>query len=211
MPTIVGTAINDGTSVPLPPHQVGDDIVLFVYRYASLGGGTLPTKPSAGGTVPAWVDISAASGSSNNASRTAHFVATANNHTSGTWTSATGMIAVVLRGQTASPIGGFAETGNTTFPATAPAVALSKTDGSSTILHFVGVNLFGGTAGSFGAPPAGYTAYQGDSMVACFAKDVSTSDGAAAIAYSGTASAWRGATVEILGTLPPPLGFFAMF
>ena len=85
--SIIGTpAAVAGSSITLPTHAVGDIIVIFAYRD---GATAVPTNPTAGGTVPAWVDIDAAAGANTNSARSAYFVATATNHTSGTWTNAT--------------------------------------------------------------------------------------------------------------------------
>jgi hypothetical protein len=100
-----------GATVTIPAHTAGDLIVIAAYRDGSTA---VPTKPTASGTVPAWVDITAAAGANTNSLRTACFVATASNHTSGTWTNATGMAAIVFRGQKVgtgiASIGGKAQT-----------------------------------------------------------------------------------------------------
>jgi hypothetical protein len=153
--SILGTpAAVAATTVTLPTHAAGDIIVLFACRRVA----GLPTKPTAGGTVPTWTDIQNPQAASSGAScaRCVYTVATASNHTSGTWTNATRIIAVVLRGQDASPIGGNAS-GNTaqTFGSTAPAVTLADTSGDSVLLHFYHAFNVGTTGWS--AAPASYT------------------------------------------------------
>ena len=54
-----GSNVSDAATVTIPAHAVGDLIVIFAYRGSS---NTLPGKPSAGGTVPTYVDIDAATG-----------------------------------------------------------------------------------------------------------------------------------------------------
>lgn len=191
------TIANGATSVTLPAHAVGDIIVLFVYNTAS----TTPTKPSASGTVPAWVDIDANAGTGSSATREVYFVASATNHTSGTWTNTNGLCAVVLRGQNASPIGGHAEAVSSGGAGTidAPAVTMANTSGSSVLLHF---HMSGGNVGMSTAP-SGYTRLVdtggfAPNGMALNKKTVSTSDGLVGqVLSAGTTSSPRGATVEI--------------
>ena len=198
--SIIGTpAAVAATSITLPTHAVGDIIVIFAYRDGST---TVPTKPTASGTVPAWVDIDAPTGANTNSARCAYFVATATNHTSGTWTNATGMSAIVIRGQRSSPIGGHAQSGSTgTNTASAPSITQQQTTGKSMILHFYGHRAV--TAWS--AAPAGYTRRASVSTEVCLnTKDSSTSDGAIAQPATASSSGYRGQTVEILAPETSP-------
>lgn len=209
--SIVGTPTVDisGTgSIALPAHQVGDVIVLFNYRLNP----NVPTPPTAAGTVPAWVVID--SGAGTVASTTYRFVATATNHTSGTWGQTSAMIAVVLRGQTASPLGGHGatETGTTASAVPAPGVTLTKTDGSSMILKFFGM---GSATADWGAAPAGYTkraSAWSSAVSVCFdTKDVTTSDAAVLQPIANSFGSFgRGNAVEILALPTPPSGFFPL-
>lgn len=204
--TIIGTpAAAHAASITLPTHAVGDLIVLFAYRGDS---NTTPTKPSAGGTVPAYVDIDNNTGANTCSSRSAYFVATATNHTSGTWTNAHEMAAIVIRGQNASPIGGHAESGGSAIgSATAPSITLTNSSGSSMILEFYGAggenfsdNFIGwNTApGSYTRRASVETSSSGGAVVNT--KDTTTSDGSIAQTFnnSGLASRYRGNTIEIL-------------
>lgn len=192
---IIGTPTSSAsTSVTIPSHSIGDLIVIFAYRD---GNQTIPGKPAASGTVPAWVDIDAANGANSNSSRTAYFTATATNHTSGTWTNATGMVAVVLRNQAASPIGGNATGGSTSSnTAVAPAITLSDSRGYSQILHFFGHR----TVTAWSTAPSGYTLQTSVATeVALLTKDTTTSDGAVTQSLTASASSgYRGTTVEIV-------------
>lgn len=181
-------------TVTLPAHAVGDLIVIYAFRD---GSNTVPSKPAASGTVPAWVDIDATTGANTCSCRTAQFVATATNHTSGTWTSATGMSAAVITGHlTSGPIGGHALGGGTgANTATAPAVTMSDTSGASALLHFYGNR----TVTAWAAAPAGYTRRASVATeVALNTKDSTTADGAIAQTCTATSSGWRCATVEVL-------------
>ena len=156
--TLKGTATSVTTSVTIPAHAIGDLIIIGAARNSLTG---LPTIPTASGTVPTWTSIT----SSNTASTViAYTVATAANHTSGSWTNAAQMFAVVISGQAASPFGGTAITTPvrksgtataTTF--TAPAVTLTKSDGTSKLFHFFWVYNGGGGSYNLGTTPTGYT------------------------------------------------------
>lgn len=202
--SIIGTpgAANANT-ITLPTHAVGDDIYIFAFNGT---GTTAVTKPTAAGTVPAWADIDAPAGSNGCSARTAHFVATATNHTSGTWTNATSMAVITVRGQNASPIGGHALSGGSaTGQAVAPAVTLSVTDGSSMILEFYG-QMGSSDIDAWDAAPTGYTrraATTGtfQSTRACLnTKTVTTTDGSVTQtgATSSFSKGYQGATIEIL-------------
>ena len=199
-----------GTSVTIPSHSVGDLIVIFGYIN---GLNSAPTAPSASGTVPTWTLVQGGGGSTNG-SGVWYFVATATNHTSGTWGS-TGLIAVVIQGvSTASPIGGFAQF-SVNGSSTAPAITQSVTDGSSCLLYFHGHRS---NVTIFSAAPTGFTrqaAALGSSGICLNTKDDTTSDGAATQTDNGNGGS-RGQTVEILagtGTVStvPTNQFFQMF
>lgn len=191
---IKGITKAPATNVLLPGHDVGDLLVVGAYA----GNSTTITKPGAAGTVPAWVDIDANTGASSNAMRTAQFVATATNHTTGNWVSASDIFAVVLTGQ--GGIGGHDEGGSTSADgAAAPPIIMDSTDGTSVLLHFFGRRNSDATA--WDAPPSGYTriAKLFGGVGACvLTKDTTTADGSITIGTDGsTVTGYRGATVEI--------------
>lgn len=205
--TYSAAAIANGSSVTvgIPTHAVGDLIVMCAY--SAIPGTTDITKPSASGTVPAWVDTS---GTSTYKMRVAYFVATATNTTSGTWALPGGgfLAAVVVKGQGSSPIGGNSTyvTGTNQTAIDAPSVTMSKTDGSSLILHFAAV-FTNAASTTLSSAPAGYTTkldygYGGslpaDPVFRIAVKDSSTSDGSVTIGTSAvTPQRWCAATVEI--------------
>lgn len=147
---------NTGNSLALPTHATGDLILIF----AVAPWENAITKPAAGGTIPSWTTSFASGTGGEFYMHIAWAVATASDRTSGTWTNGYGMQAAVLSGQDSiSPIGG--RSTNWGYSQTAaPALALSKTDGSSQVLQFCSVinATFGDTFSS-----AGYTARQGGS------------------------------------------------
>lgn len=192
---IIGTPIAiNGNSAALPTHDVGDLIVLFLYRRTDAT--TAIVKPAAAGTVPAWVDIDNNAGANACASRAAQFVATSNDHTSGSWTGAEVVSAIVIRNQGATPIGGHAESGGTGTSSIAPAITMSQTDGTSMVLHFHATR----SNTTWVAAPAGYTrraAYATLIGGVCLnTKDDTTSDGSISQGNQ-TSSGYRGQTIEI--------------
>ena len=88
------------SSIAIPTHAAGDMIVLWIFRD---GNAAVATAPTAGGTVPTWIDIEAGSGANSCSSRLVYCIATASNHTSGTWTNGTHMVAAVLTGVAGFP------------------------------------------------------------------------------------------------------------
>lgn len=199
--TVKGTANAAATtSVTIPTHAVGDLIVIWAYRDGST---TVPSKPAASGTVPAWSDIDAPTGANTNSARCAYFIATATNHTSGTWSNATGMIAVVIQGnKSSSPIGGHAQGGSTGNGTTqAPSITQQQVTGKALLLEFYGHR----TVTAWSAAPSGYTRQASSATeVALNTKDSSTTDGAISQACSSTNSGYRGQTIEILAPETSP-------
>jgi hypothetical protein len=194
--TVKGTANAVlGTSVTIPAHAAGDVIVVFAYAN---GINSAPTPPAASGTVPAWTLIQGGGGNTNG-SGVWRFTATANNHTSGTWGSCTGLIAVVIEGvHPTTPVGGFARTNaNANGVSGAPAITQSVTDGSSCLLYFHGHRS---NVTALGAPPTGFTRRAeaiGSSGICLNTKDDTTTDGAASQTDDGNGG-YVGQTVEIL-------------
>lgn len=197
--SFIGAASAQTTTVGIPTHQAGDLIVMFAFRFDTTA---LATKPSAGGNVPTWTDIDANTGSSSGSARTAYAVGTGST-TSGTWTSANILVAAVLRGQNASPIGGHAETGgNSADPTcTSPSVTLLNSSGSSILLNFYASKYIN----TWSAAPSGYTRRTAvgswpNAGGVLNTKDSSTTDGSSGQGSSsfGVSSPWRAAQIEIL-------------
>jgi hypothetical protein len=198
--TVKGANAALGTTVTIPTHAVGDLLVIFAYRN---GVATAPTAPTySGGSTPYWIPLQSGGGNSN-ASGVWYTPASTSSHTSGTWTNASGLIAVVIQGANTNkevfPIGGFAQSySNTTGSSTAPAISQSVTNGSSCLLYFHGHRS---NVTTFGAAPTGFTrqvAAVGSSGICLNTKDDTTSNGAANQTDDGNGGS-IGQTVEILG------------
>jgi hypothetical protein len=147
----VGSSARQGNSIPIPAHQVGDLIVVTAMQF-----GALPTAPTPGGTVPNW-----ATAESNYVYqlgvRTAAFVATATNHTSGTWPNTGYMMVNVFRPTNGTlSVGAHASTALqgpgpfTTFPA----LTLQNRDANSAVLRILAVRETGDS--QIATPPEGY-------------------------------------------------------
>lgn len=193
---IVGLNYSTTTSIPIPPHEAGDEIWIFAYRN---GSNTAITVPGGSGNTPAWVSAAGGTGTNTNSSRLGRATATANNHTSGTWSGATEMLVIVTRGQATTALGGVAEGGSTSQTlAAAPAVTLTDTTGYSLLMHLMGRRP---TITAWGNAFAGYTreiAVASSSGIALVTKNVTTSDGAVSIPITSTTSVgYRGITAEV--------------
>ncbi|SKS04773.1 Bacteriophage protein [Mycobacteroides abscessus subsp. abscessus] len=195
----VSANANGSSTVTIPAHSVGDLIVLCAYNPHAIQA---PTKPSAGGTVPNWGYIDNANSAGGSGITTAQFIATATNTTSGTWSNAGHMIAVVLRGHSASiPIGGHAsQGGSSSGPSPAPAITVAHTDGSSVVLEFHGHSNLSSTG--WDSAPAGYTrrAASGSAFgpgLVLNTKDSSTSDGSVSQTGGQNFSNYGAAAVEV--------------
>lgn len=192
---LVGVNVSNTDTVAIPSHLSGDCIIIAAGR----GNNTaLPTKPTASGTVPGWQDIDNNTGANSCCLRTAGFVTSTNTTTSGTWTNATAMAAIVIRGQAGTPLGASAEAGGVDSTlAVAPSVSLINSSGSSFLVHIVMGSVGGST---WGTTPAGYTLRNSNSDICVFTKNVTTSDGAVSYPRTASLTRYRGATIEMLAT-----------
>ncbi|MDB5183985.1 MAG: hypothetical protein JWO07_666 [Candidatus Saccharibacteria bacterium] len=211
------STISASTTVTMPAHQVGDLLVIWAMAFTSA-----PTVPTAGGTVPTWTTIDAPAAIGTIYGVAVYAVATATNHTSGTFTNASRMVACVIRGQATIPIGGhaagtFGQTvaGPATGQAIAPGITMSRTDGTSFLLYFYALRF----AATLNAAPSGFTRQQGvtagaSTGIVFNTKDVTTSDGASSqdVVGQGTSQvSYIGQTTEILATINNSGRFFDMF
>lgn len=190
-PVLVGLAISSTTSVTIPTHQAGDLILVHTMNGSA---SAMPATPAAGGTVPTWTVINSDSNGACD-SKLAWAVATSSGTTTGTWTNAGRTLAVVLRNQAASsPVGGQAVNTSSGTNATAPAVTLTNTDGSSMLLHFyakLGAN-------TWNSAPAGYTKQQDETATCLITKDNTTTDGSV-VQGSNQNQPYVAHSVEIIG------------
>lgn len=195
--SVVGVASAAAASVTLPAHQAGDLILVSVRRAST----TPPTTPAAGGTVPTFVD--AQSGGANTLSlKTSVAIATASNHTSGTWTNAAHIIVIVLRGSAGALSVGASSTTDAASTQTIvyPALTMNSLGGSSAVIR-TGTRV---TADSEVAnAPTSYTnevvqPAGASALIAGHRRFLVTSNPTAdTVNTTGTAAAYRAHTIEI--------------
>lgn len=190
-------AASAASTVTLPAHNPGDTIIIGAAR-ANITQATKPTASAGNVPIPAWVDIDAPTGTNGFSIRTAQFVATSNSHTSGTWTNASVMFAIVIQGAASTAVGGHAVSTNASQSnVPAPAVTLTNNDGSSLIFD-IHVSAVGFATGGGMTPPTGYTRAASATLIVVNAKNDTTSDGAVTQAASSSLSTQSaGATIEI--------------
>lgn len=173
-----GFSSSTTTTITLPGHSAGDMIIIFASQTSST---TVPTVPSAGGTVPTWTNIY--NNTTNPSFQCSYAIATDSSTTSGTWTNANVLVAAVISGQKAtSPVGNssFNARGATGFPLTANSVSLLGTGRALLQFYSINTSITGGSV-------AGYTKRIDIGSAALYTKDVTTTDGAVTFAASNTA------------------------
>jgi hypothetical protein len=198
--SIVQTASVAGNTITIPTHQSGDVIVLFAHASTNA---SVPSAPTAGGTVPTWISLGTSGTTNYSNHRIAYCVGTGST-TSGPWAGGTDALMVaVLRGAAATPIGGKAS-GAVIANATnvAPSVTLSVSDGSSVLLHFFGFGDGVNSVGTVGTTPTGYTPQLGSALTTkigavLLTKNSTTTDGSVTQTMSGVS--WSSAaSVEVV-------------
>lgn len=202
-PTTGATLITSGysgtSSATLTGYSIGDLMLMFIYGGNSISAMSVPAATT---TTPAWNIKDNVTGANANAMACAWYFADRLDHTSGVWGSGTNVVYGMIRGAAASPFGGYLQSGSTAAGlATAPAITLSRTDGTSLLLHVLG-HKSGLNLTTWNAPPAGYT-QQANGVtshgLSLLSKDSSVSDGSVTQTMDGTTSnGYRGISAEIL-------------
>lgn len=181
-------AVSGGyTTLAMPTHSAGDILLSYLGGF----GDPVPSNPpAAGGTVPTWT-LATFSG----VGAVWWARATASNHTSGSWYTASGwlhsMSAISGAKATGSPVGGSVShsvnaIGN---DFTVPALTMTNTNGSSLLITLFFVQNPSGNSGvpTMTNPTTGYTRRDSTAWIApngmalyggVITKDESTSDGA---------------------------------
>jgi hypothetical protein len=157
----VGASSAESTSVTLPSHQAGDLIVMWVMRFGSTAGPTIPA-----GWNYRFLTQRAGTGVSFSIA-IAYKIAASSAETSGTWTNATHLLAGVYRDDAdyivlGTPTYRRAETTTPSYNGKLAATTVSNAEGilsamavsSGWVLGLIGVNL--NTAG-IDTPPTGMT------------------------------------------------------
>jgi len=186
----VGAATAEATTITIPAgHQSGDLMIMFAYRD---GSNTPPTK------VSDWQEVYKATGANTNSHVLAVKWATSSSETSGTWTSATNLAVIVLRGA-----GGVATFSTGTASSTSIAYnalnALWNNDGNSWVVGFAGHRS---TNTSITTAPTGMTNQAGANGATAGIAVHDTNGGVSSwstqtVAVGGTSSGWRSAVLEV--------------
>jgi hypothetical protein len=200
---VVGQASAAATSVAIPAHLPGDLILVF-----ARGTALAPAKPTAGGTVPNWVTCQSAIANSVGLTSVG-FVATATDTTTGVFTSATHIVALVLRPDAGKVLGigpSSQTNANNTQTIVYPALTLGTTGGTSW-----GVRC--GTRGvaitAVGTAPSGWTNQAIQPAGASALMSVHTRAGltsnpvADTVTVTSSNSAYRAHTVEVTEQMLP--------
>jgi hypothetical protein len=194
---ITGSSQSAGNSIVLPSHQPGDVILIGAVRNGSTSAPLVPSP---------FVQLTT-TGGSGFAMSVAYLLATASNHTSGTFTNASLMVAAVLRGTNALAGRMVASSAAATNTATISAGA-----GTGEFIFLpgfvVGFTIFGAQPVTLTSPPSGYTvreqiATAGTSTFALFLGPSAargSSLGSASITPGQTLNSWRNITVAISDT-----------
>lgn len=150
---IVGVA-SGITSATMPTHQVGDLIILAVTRIEA--SSSTITNPGGYTVIPGASSIGTESSGASKYVRHGYLykVAASTSEVTGTWTNASTVTAIVIRGQHASPFGGIASANNGLNSTTAPypAVTIAATARANYLLAFASV---GNATMSIDQPPMG--------------------------------------------------------
>ena len=190
------------TSVTIPAHQVGDMIVIMAR------GTVAPTIPAAGGTVPTFTEIGTGGVNNSVGWRVARAIATATNHTSGTWTNAAQMHVLVLRASagTLSVGNAPAQAGaNNTQTIVYPAHTLTTGKADALVVRCGARGVADTEVRTDGAFTTGGTFHTEQPATtptsATFSKTVTASEGSFSATPVGSNAAYRAVTFEILETI----------
>jgi hypothetical protein len=207
--TVQGSGSSAATTVTIPTHAVGDMIVIMAR------GTVAPTVPGAGGTVPTWTTIGTAGANNSIGWTVARAIATATNHTSGTWTNAAQMHVLVLRAGTGSISLGDAPAAagaNNTQTIVYPALTLTASQTANLAVRCgargvadTEVETDGGftTGGTFRtAQPA-----SPNQTSAVFTKPITANEGSFTATPAGTNAAYRAVSFEVI---EPPVTITAV-
>lgn len=146
----VGAANAEAASIALPAHQVGDLIALFIYR---IGSTVAPTAPSG------WDVLTGPTGANSMNRQVAFKWAQSTSETSGTWTNATMIDAVVYRSNLGLVVPGNVSSviNAASLALTFPALGLRDAGGTAWV---VGSACTSSTDNDIETPPTGFTAIQ---------------------------------------------------
>ena len=200
--SLVGSASARAASCAIPAHQPGDLILVMARSTAN------PAPAAAGGTVPTWLTVVPAGLANSLSMMVACAVATASNHTTGTWTFTDDMIVLVLRPSAGRVIGVGASSvgnGNNTQTVIYPALTRQDASGASMGIRFGERNF---ADADLATVPTGWTwvisqpVSTGQVNVAHLRAALAANPTADTVSVPGSNSAYRAVTIEILDGIP---------
>jgi hypothetical protein len=197
IPEVKGTpTAATGNTVALPAHSLGDLIVVFAQNHNTLTAAA-PTIPVADTTVPAWNTLYKNTSNDGVPIHVGWFLATRTNHTSGAWTGANGMSAVVFTNvNQVNPIGSVGGVKNVSTAGSSPVIPALNDPGPSALMTYYAVAY---STGGFGDPPAGYVKHFSDARLCLNTKSDTNSYTPVPMAHSSGASlTWRNVAFEVL-------------
>ncbi len=197
IPEVKGTpTAATGNTVSLPAHSLGDLIVVFAQNHNTLTAAA-PTIPVADTTVPAWNTLYKNTSNDGVPIHVGWFLATRTNHTSGAWTGANGMSAVVFTNvNQVNPIGSVGGVKNVSTAGSSPVIPALNDPGPSALMTYYAVAY---STGGFGDPPAGYVKHFSDARLCLNTKSDTNSYTPVPMAHSSGASlTWRNVAFEVL-------------
>lgn len=203
--SLVGSAAGTTSFTP-PAHNPGDLMIAFAFRDGSTTNPTIGT-----GSPTTWTSITNTTDGTTCSVSAAWKRCATSAETSGTWTNASRIVCVVLRGalDAGTPIGTFAPTSGTTNTLTYTSRTLTNSNvtGSSWFVAFIGHRSVDVTTET---PPSGMTLIRNDvdatAETSCFATSdrAGTGYGPATanwpstnVSASGTASGWVSMVIEV--------------
>jgi hypothetical protein len=197
IPEVKGTpTAATGNTVALPAHSLGDLIVVFAQNHNTLTAAA-PTVPVADTTIPAWNTLYKNTSNDGVPIHVGWHLATRTNHTSGAWTGANGMSAVVFTNvNQVNPIGSVAGVKTISTAGSSPVLPALSDPGPSALMTYYAVAY---STGGFGDPPAGYVKHFSDARLCLNSKSDTNSYAPVPMAHSSGASlTWRNVAFEVL-------------
>lgn len=195
--SFISRAAAAANTVALPAFQAGDLAVVFAYRNAST---TAPTVPAT------FTSVIADAGANTNSRAIGTRVLQSGDTSIGTWTNATAVQVVVLRGQkVTSPVATRSSGGTNTTTLTSPALTVTNTGGTAWLLFFGGSKATNANSPTLPGTTTISTSGNSIGALCCAYKSGNTANWSAtnwsaAVGVAGN----RMDTLEILAE-PPPL------
>ncbi len=189
--SFVSSTAYSAASGALPTFAAGDLALVAAYRD---GSNTAPSLPAG------WLNV-ASSGANTNSMRVGYRVLQGTDTSTGTWTNATEIQVMVLRGQATPHVGGVGSGGaNNSNAIIYPALTMTVTDGTSWVIGFAGHR----TATDVNAKAATGMTSRSASVTSQGMHTAAGVSSFASTAYTTTVNAssgWRSYSVEILAAV----------